>query len=94
VRANWNYRGRNRQSPVTGRSIEAGTFTWGSKGLFIDVQAEYYLTKQFGLFANLRNVDDATADTKIFGPSTPLVSQFRQRTTYGSLWSFGVKGTF
>ena len=94
LRANWNYRGRNRQAPLVGRSIEAGTYTWGSKQLFIDVQAEYYLRKQLGLFANLRNVNDATNDTKIYGPDTPSVSRFRQRTTYGSLWSFGVKGTF
>ena len=95
LRANWNYRGRNRQGPVTGRSIEAGrTFTWGSKQLFLDLQAEYYLRKGFALFANLRNVGDATNDTQIYGPSTPEHAQFRQRTTYGSLWSFGVKGSF
>ena len=94
VRANWNYRGRNRQAPLTGRSIEPGTFTWGSKQLFLDLQAEYYLRKGFAIFANLRNVGDATNDTQIYGPATPEHAQFRQRTTYGSLWSFGVKGSF
>jgi iron complex outermembrane recepter protein len=94
VRANWNYRGRNRQAELTGRSIEPGTFTWGSKQLFLDIQAEYYLRKRFAVFANLRNVGDATNDTQIYGPSTPEHAQFRQRTTYGSLWSFGVKGSF
>jgi iron complex outermembrane receptor protein len=94
LRANWNYRGRNRQGEITGRSIEPGTFTWGSKQLFLDIQAEYYLRRGFGVFANLRNVGDATNDTQIFGPSTPEHAQFRQRTTYGSLWSFGVKGSF
>jgi outer membrane receptor for ferrienterochelin and colicin len=94
VRANWNYRGSNRQAEVTGRSIESGTFTWGSKQLFLDIQAEYYLRKRFAVFANLRNVGDATNDTQIYGPSTPEHAQFRQRTTYGSLWSFGVKGSF
>ncbi len=94
VRANWNYRGRSRQAPVTGRSLEPGTYTWMSKQLFLDLQAEYSLTRHLGLFANLRNVGDATNDTQIYGPTTPEVAQFRQRTTYGSLWSFGVKGTF
>ncbi len=94
LRANWNYRGRNRQGPVTGRSIEASTFTWGSKQLFIDLQGEYYLGKRFAVFANLRNVGDATNDSQIYGPSTPANARFRQRTTYGSLWSFGVKGSF
>jgi iron complex outermembrane recepter protein len=94
LRANWNYRGRSRQAPTTGRGIEPGTFTWMSKQLFLDLQAEYYFSRRFGLFANLRNVGDATNDTQIYGPSTPEHAQFRQRTTYGSLWSFGVKGSF
>lgn len=94
LRANWNYRGRSRQGPVSGRSIEPGTFTWMSKQLFLDLQGEYHFSRRFALFANLRNVGDATNDTQIFGPSTPEHAQFRQRTTYGSLWSFGVKGSF
>jgi TonB-dependent receptor len=94
LRANWNYRGRNRQSPLTGRSIQPGTFTWGAKQLFLDLQGEYVVRKGLTLFANLRNVGDATNDTGIYGPLTPAVARFRQRTTYGSLWSFGVRGTF
>ncbi len=94
LRANWNYRGRNRQGAVTGRSIQAGTFTWGSKQLFLDLQGEYVLRRGLSVFANLRNVGDATNDTQIYGPLTPEHAQFRQRTTYGSLWSIGVKGTF
>ena len=94
VRANWNYRGLSRGSPVTGRSIEAATFNWTSKLLIMDVQGEYTVMKRFALFANLRNIGDAPNDTQIYGPTTPEVAQFRQRTTYGSLWSFGVKGSF
>jgi iron complex outermembrane receptor protein len=94
VRANWNYRGLSRGNPVTGRSIEPGTYNWTSKFLFLDLQGEYHLRRGFALFANFRNIGDATNDTQIYGPSTPEHAQFRQRTTYGSLWSFGVKGSF
>jgi TonB-dependent receptor len=94
LRANWNYRGLNRQASLTGRSIEAGTYTWGAKQLFLDLQGEILLRPHLALFANLRNVGDATNDTGIYGPSTPEHAQFRQRTTYGSLWSVGVKGSF
>lgn len=94
LRANWNYRGLSRGAPVIGRGIEPGTFSWTSKFLFLDLQAEYFLRKKFSIFANLRNVGDATNDTQIYGPSTPAHAQFRQRTTFGSLWSFGVKGSF
>jgi outer membrane receptor for ferrienterochelin and colicin len=94
VRANWNYRGLSRGSPVTGRSIEAGTFNWTSKMLFLDLQGDFRLNRNLSIFAALRNVGDAPNDTQIFGPSTPELAQFRQRTSYGSLWSFGMRGTF
>ena len=94
LRANWNYRGRSRQAPVSGRGIEPGTFTWMSKQLFLDLQGEFHFSRRLVFFANLRNVGDATNDTEIFGPGTPEHAQFRQRTTYGSLWSFGLKGSF
>lgn len=94
LRANWNYRGLSRGSPVTGRGIEAGTFNWTSKMLFLDLQGDYQLRRGVSVFAALRNVGDAPNDTQIFGPSTLESAQFRQRTAYGSLWSFGVRGTF
>lgn len=94
VRANWNYRGLSRGDAVTGRSIGPGTFNWTSKLLFMDVQADYVLRRGLSVFAALRNIGDAPNDTKIYGPETPEVARFRQRTTYGALWSFGVRGTF
>ncbi len=95
TRINWNYRGRQRRGIVaSGASIEPGTYTWGSKRLYIDVSGEYYFRKAIALFANLRNIGDATEDQQIFGPNTPAVARFRQRLDFGSLWTFGLRGTF
>jgi hypothetical protein len=94
VRLNWNYLGRQRRGIVTGRSIEAGTYNWGSKRSYIDVTGEYSLTRRLALFANLRNVNDPTDDVEIHGPTTPDAAQFRQRAEFGSLWTVGLKGTF
>jgi len=94
VRANWNYKGRQRRSLFTGRGIEANTYDWGAKKLMIDLNGEYAFAKRFVLFTNLRNVNDATDDVAREGPSTPAEAQFRSRSRYGSLWTFGVKGTF
>ncbi len=95
ARVNWNYRGRQRRGVVAaGPSIEPGTYNWGSKRLYIDVLGEYNFQKRFAVFANLRNVGDATEDAEIYGPSTPKHARFRQRLDYGALWTFGVKGTF
>jgi iron complex outermembrane receptor protein len=94
TRVNWNYRGRQRNAPVTGVGIEPGTFNYSSKRLYIDVLGEYYFWKRVGFFVNFRNIGDATEDTEILGPSTPQHAQFRQRIDYASLWTIGIKGTF
>ena len=60
----------------------------------IDLTGEYSIRKNFALFANLRNVNDPTDDVEIAGPNTPAIAQFRQRAEFGSLWTFGIKGTF
>ncbi|MDO8540536.1 MAG: TonB-dependent receptor [Opitutaceae bacterium] len=94
VRTNWNYRGRQRRAAVNGTGIEPGTFQWGSKRLYVDVLGEYQFRKGWAVYANLRNVGDATEDIQIFGPSTPAHAQFRQRIDYASLWTFGIRATF
>ncbi|MEN9635806.1 MAG: hypothetical protein RL077_4210 [Verrucomicrobiota bacterium] len=95
TRVNWNYRGRQRRGLVAaGRSIEPATYNWGSKAMYVDVSAEWALTKRLALFGNLRNVGTAPQDYEIAGPSTPPHAQFRSRQDNASLWTFGIKGTF
>ncbi len=94
VRLNWNYIGRQRRGLVTGRGIEPSTYIWGLKRSYIDLTGEVSLTRNFALFANLRNINDPTDDQETAGPSTPAMAQFRQRVDFGSLWTLGVKGTF
>jgi TonB-dependent receptor len=92
LRANWNYRGRQRTG--TGAAFDPASFTWGSKKLNLDLQGEYFLRRGFAIFANLRNVLDATEDVEITGPLTPPHAQFRSRQDFGSLWTVGFKGSF
>ncbi len=94
ARVNWIYRGRQRRGAISGVGIEPGTYNWGSKRLYIDISGEYSLTRRLGLFANLRNINDATEDMEVAGPNTPAQVQFRQRLDFGSLWTIGIKGTF
>jgi hypothetical protein len=95
LRVNWNYRGRQRRGLVaTGASIEPGTYEWGQKKLNIDVQGEYYFLRRIAVFASLRDVGVAEENIEVSGPSTPPHAQFRSRQDFGSLWTFGVKGTF
>ncbi len=95
LRANWNYRGRQRLGIVaTGRGIDPSTYNWGSKRLYLDVTGEYNFFRRFTLFANLRNLQDVPQDTKIYGPNTPDYAKFRQRIQYGSAWTFGLRGAF
>ncbi len=95
LRANWNYRGRQRGGLVTaGQGIESSTYNWTSKRLSIDLMGEYYFRKQVSLFAIMRNLGDAPIDGKTAGPNTPDYAQFRTRTLIGALWTIGIKGTY
>ena len=95
LRMRWNYTSRQRRGlTAVGRSIEAGTYTWGSKRLMVDLSGEYNLFRRVALFASLTNLGDAPVDLEIAGPNTPAPAQFRQRTTYGALWTLGLKSTF
>lgn len=94
-RARWNYQGRQRRAQVAaGRGIEAGTFNWGSKRLIVDLSAEYVVLHGLTAFASVNNFGNAPVDLQIFGPSTPDVARFRQRTSYGPLWTAGLKRVF
>ena len=76
------------------RSEHRAQHNWGTKRLYIDVLGEYYFYKRFAVFANLRNIGEATEDFEIYNPQTPEHAQFRQREDFGALWTFGLKGTF
>jgi hypothetical protein len=94
LRANWNYRGRQRFAAVTGAGIEGGVYNWAAKRLYFDLSGEIRLTRHFALVANLRNVNNATEDMKVFGPNTPDYATFRQREDFASLWTLGARATF
>jgi TonB-dependent receptor len=94
LRANWNYRGRQRFAAVTGAGIEGGVYNWATKRLYLDLSGEIRLTRHFALVANLRNVNNATEDMKVFGPHTPDYATFRQREDFASLWTLGARATF
>jgi TonB-dependent receptor len=92
LRINENYRGQKRTSAVTGSGIEAGSYDYFKKRLFIDVSGEYYLRPALGLFLSIRNLNNAPEDEKIYGPSTPAYARFRAREAYHPLWTVGLKG--
>ncbi|MSU53029.1 MAG: hypothetical protein EXS41_06490 [Opitutaceae bacterium] len=83
--------------PLTGpagNSIEPGAYNWRSSRVFLDILGEYSFTRNLGVYFTLRNVGDTPDQREIEGPSTPSHAQFRSREQAGSLWTFGVKGTF
>ena len=94
-RMNWSYQGKSRLGAVaTGNSIDSGVYNWQSKRLFLDLLGEFYFTKRFGAYFTLRNVGDTPDQREVEGPHTPSHAQFRSRELAGSLWTFGIKGTF
>jgi outer membrane receptor protein involved in Fe transport len=95
VRANWAYRARQRGSQIaSGLSIAPDTFNWTRSLLTLDVQGDYFLTKRISIFANLRNVTDHQEIFEIANALTPSHARFNTRENNGSLWTFGIRGTF
>jgi iron complex outermembrane receptor protein len=94
ARINWNYRSSRQGAAVTGASIGPDTFNWVPKQVTYDVQLDYYFYRSFAVFGSLRNAGEIPADTHIYGPLTPEPARFRNRIDWGSLWTFGIKGTF
>jgi hypothetical protein len=79
---------------VTGRGIQPDTKNFEKARTYIDITGEHALWREFRLFAKLRNITDEGVDIDIYGPLTPPHARFQQRQRYGSLWTFGIKGTF
>jgi TonB-dependent receptor len=94
LRAAWNYATRRRGAEVTGTSIEPGTYNYFAPRAYLDVEGQYYFWRNLSLYANLRNVKDQPIDREVFGPNTPEHAQLSFRSDFGSLWTFGVRGTF
>ncbi len=94
IRVNWTWREDQNQGPVTGTSIEPGTYNYTPGFTKIDVLGEYTLWRRVALFANLRNITDIADRGTTVGPTTPQYATLRYQERYGSLWTIGVKGTF
>ncbi|MBI5694101.1 MAG: TonB-dependent receptor [Verrucomicrobia bacterium] len=94
VRLNWNYRGERRGAATTGASIGADTYTWVPERVTLDAQAEWMFWRRYAVFGSLRNLTNEKEDNHLYGPLTPTEARFRNRIDYGSLWTFGVRGTF
>ena len=76
------------------KGVRAGDFIFLSGQLGLDENGRVAEGIEAQTRHCLRNIGDATEDVKIYGPSAPLVSRFRQRNDYASLWTFGIKGTW
>ncbi|MBL9209312.1 MAG: TonB-dependent receptor [Opitutaceae bacterium] len=95
LRAKWNYTSRARRGLVAaGRGIESSTYNWRSERLLLDVSGDYALTRRVTLFFNLSNLNDDPVINEIAGPSTPALARNQQYSLWGSLWTFGLKGSF
>ena len=96
VRANWNFRGPRRTTPIAAspRSIEPGSFNYIGKAHYIDLKGEYNLTPRFGVFLSIRNLGNAPEDVLRYGPGTPDYAKIFSRYDYAQLWTVGVKGSY
>jgi iron complex outermembrane recepter protein len=94
ARVNVSFRDDQRLARITGTGIEPETYNYTPARNTVDVLGEYRFWRTLWVFANLRNVGDVPNEGTTIGPSTPELAKLRFRERYGSLWTFGIKGTF
>jgi iron complex outermembrane recepter protein len=94
TRFNWNYRASRINSVLTGNSIGPETYNYTPTRLTLDADGEFYFRKNLALFVNVRNLTDEPEVQEIYGPDTPAHARLRLYIPYGTLWTFGIKGSF
>ena len=92
---NWAYTGERKRGLSTGNSIAPHTYARDSKKLYIDITTEYRLTKNWKVYATIRNLNDASEDQQRWAEDvTPDHARFFQRNQYGGVWTMGVRANF
>ncbi len=94
VRLAVNLKGLVKQGQVINAGTEPGTFTYLMPRNSADLSLEYRLTRKLSVFASGRNVNEATDDTVVYGPSTARDRMLSSRADYRAYWNVGLKGTF
>jgi iron complex outermembrane receptor protein len=87
----WNYRGQQRQGTNT---ATPNAFDWYASRTYVDLNAEYQLSKRFAVFANARNITNKPQTWLRYSTATPLYAQLQRVEEFGIQWAIGVKGTF
>ena len=87
-------RAAQRLTEVTGVGIEPATYNYTPSRNTVDVLGEYTIWRRIAVFGNLRNVGDVPNNGTTVGPTTPYHARLRTSQRYGSLWTFGLKGTY
>ncbi|MCX6951248.1 MAG: TonB-dependent receptor [Verrucomicrobia bacterium] len=89
-----NQKGTVRQGQITGTNREPGTFQYILPRNSADFSAEYRLTRKLAIFVGGRNINEATDDTVVYGPTTRSDRILSARADYRAYWNIGLKGTF
>ncbi|MBI5689075.1 MAG: TonB-dependent receptor [Verrucomicrobia bacterium] len=88
----WNYRGRQKNSAQFGTA--PGAYEYFDSRYYLDLNAEYALTKHVTIFANARNVTNSPQNAERYSSETPGYSHLSRSEEYGVQMAFGLKGSF
>jgi TonB-dependent receptor len=88
----WNYRGRQKNSAQFGTA--PGAYEYFDSRYYLDLNAEYAVTKHVTIFANARNVTNSPQNAERYSSETPGYSHLSRSEEYGVQMAFGLKGSF
>jgi iron complex outermembrane receptor protein len=94
LNVNWNFRGKQRGSLVTGTGVPSGTYVYQAARLLVDVSAEYRFHKRVALYATARNLTNEVQNEQRYNADTPYYARNYGVTDTGAFFTLGVKGEF
>ena len=87
--------GRTRDAVVAeSATVPAATYNSADVRMVMDGSVEYRLHRNFGLYVSVRNLANEPRPLITHSANAPAYTEPRSYTYYGSLWTFGIKGTF
>ena len=94
VNLNWNFRGKQRGSLITGTNVPSGTYSYQAARLLLDVSAEYRVRKGVSVYATVRNLTNEVQNEQRYAAGTPYYARNYGTTDTGAFFTLGLKGEF
>jgi iron complex outermembrane receptor protein len=94
VTANWNLRGKERESGIITFDPSGAGYEYFNSRLETDLGFQYNLNSHVSIYLNGQNVTNQPWNLLFESPNTPGYATLNRREDFGEIWQLGVRGKF